>query len=188
VADREFDPEVGVLVSRWRTGDAAAGEQLTPTIYSELRGLAYGYMRREAPGHTLQPTALVNEACIRLLGQRPETRERGHFIALAARTMRQVLIDHARRKQAAKRGGPQDRVEMATGVMPIDAPRVEILALDQALNQLALVSPRAARLVEIRFFGGLDNEEAADVLGVSLSTVEREWRAARAWLRQALST
>jgi RNA polymerase sigma factor (TIGR02999 family) len=188
VAPADLDRSVRALLSRWHLGDADAGEQLTPTIYAELRVLANRFMRRETPGHTLQPTALVNEACLRLLGSQPETRERSHFVALAARTMRQVLIDHARRKHAAKRAQAQDRVELATGLVPVDAPRIEILALDQALNRLAEVSPRAAKLVEIRFFGGLDNEEAAEVLGVSLSTVEREWRAARAWLREALSS
>lgn len=181
------DADVGVLLTRWRAGDSSARDRLTPTVYAELKSLARGYMRREAPGHTLQPTALVNEACLRLLGSDPDTADRGHFVALAARTMRQVLVDHARRKQAAKRIAPEDRVELDTGVMPAAAPTIDVLALDDALTRLARIAPRAARLVEVRYFGGLDAVEAARVLGISRSTADRDWRAARAWLRRALA-
>lgn len=182
-----LDGEVGPLLTRWRSGDAGAGDRLTPTIYAELRSLARGYMRREAPGHTLQPTALVNEACLRLLGSNPEAVDRAHFVALAARTMRQVLVDHARRKRAAKRIAPEDRVELATGLVPAAEAAIDVLALDDALNRLAEVAPRAARLVEIRYFGGLGTAEAAGALGVSRATADRDWRAARAWLRRALA-
>ena len=177
------------LVDRWRAGDEAAGDLLTSTLYSELRHVAGGYLRRERQGHTLQPTALVHEAMIRLFGSGVEAKERTHFVALAARTMRQVLVDHARHKQAGKRIPPAQQVPLdATMLLATEAPAVDILALDAALSKLALVSPRAAKVVELRYFGGLTAKETAETLEVSLSSVEREWRAARAWLRGALTT
>ena len=172
---------------RWRAGEVDADEHLTPTIYAELRGLARHYLRRERAGHTLQPTELVHEAYMRLIGGRGEANDRNHFVALAARTMRCVLVDHARRKQADKRFPQEGRVTLQTGLVGDQGPDVDVLALDDALERLAMVSSRAAQLVELRFFGGLTCEESADVLDTSLSSVERDWRAARAWLRKALS-
>ena len=181
-----MDSALRGVLERWQAGETGVREQLTPTIYSELRALARHYMRRERRGHTLEPTALVNEACVRILGSKPEVADRAHFVALAARTMRQVLVDHARGQRAAKRFSPEDRVELDTGLVSSRGDSVDVLALDEALSKLAKVAPRAAELVEIRFFGGLENREVAEVLGVSLSTIERDWRAARAWLRDAL--
>ncbi len=177
------------LADRWRAGDEAAGDLLTSTLYGELRHVAGGYLRRERQGHTLQPTALVHEAMIRLFGSGATIKERGHFVALAARTMRQVLVDHARHKQAGKRVPPGQQIPLdATMLLANTAPGVDILALDAALSKLALVSPRAAKVVELRYFGGLTAKETAETLDVSLSSVEREWRAARAWLRGELAS
>ena len=187
-SDTSADAAVGELFQRWRAGDASADDLLTPTLYGELRHLAGGYLRREKVGHTLQPTALVNEALIRLFGSQPKANERSHLVALAARTMRQVLVDHARRKAANKRLSPEDRVSLETGDVVSTAPSIDLLALDEALTQLAKVSPRAAKVVEIRYFGGLSNQETADALETSLSSVERDWRSARAWLRKALKS
>ncbi|MEO1369309.1 MAG: ECF-type sigma factor, partial [Acidobacteriota bacterium] len=174
------------VFERWKAGDSEAESLLTPTLYAELRHLAGGYLRRERAGHTLQPTALVNEAMIRLFGSHAEANERAHLVALAARTMRQVLVDHARRHQADKRISPADQVPLDAAALPGSAPSLDILALDEALEQLARVSPRAAQVVELRYFGGLTIAEAAEALDVSDSSVEREWRAARTWLRAAL--
>ena len=189
MAEASPPADSGGLFERWRAGgaDADADELITPTLYAELRQLASHYLRQERPGHTLLPTALVHEAIIRLFGSRLPATDRSHFIALAARTMRQVLVDHARYKRADKRLQPEDRVPLDVETLTGDLPRLDVLELDEALNQLAQVSPRAAKIVELRFFGGLTNPEASEALGVSLSSVEREWRAARAWLRNALS-
>ncbi len=178
--------EVTSLLEQIGSGDTEAEAQLTPTIYGELRSLAGSYLRRERQGHTLQPTDLVHEAYMRLVGSGPAT-DRNHFYALTARTMRNVLVDHARRKQAAKRGSPKDQITLSTALFAVDQPEVEVLDLDRALTRLVQINERAAKLVELRYFGGLTCEEAAEVLKISLTSAERSWRTARAWLRRELA-
>jgi RNA polymerase sigma factor (TIGR02999 family) len=180
--------EVTVLLARWRDGDQAALDELVPVVYGELRVLAARYLRSERGGHTLQPTSLVNEAFVRLLGPaRVRPQDRTHFFALAARTMRRVLVDHARRRQAEKRPAPEDRLTLVTAVAgSTAAPEIDLLALHEALERLAAIHPRQARLVELRYFGGLSNREAAEALEVSLATVERDWQVARLWLADRL--
>ena len=181
---------------RWRSGDASALDDLLPRVYDELRSLADAYMRRERAGHTLQPTALVHEAFLRLLRLPPgSVQNRVHFFALAAQAMRRILADHARRHRAAKRGGNAVRVplELIEGGAAPDpraagAESAEVAAddLDAALEDLAKLDARQARVVELRFFGGLSIEETAEVLGVSPATVKRDWLVARAWLHREL--
>jgi RNA polymerase sigma factor (TIGR02999 family) len=182
----ESGGEVTVLLKRWRAGDAAALDQLTPLVYQELRALARGYLRSERSDHTLQPTALVNEAFIRLIGQDSVDWEtRSQFIGIAAQAMRRILVDHARRRLADKRPDPKLRAdfELAEGV-PERAE--ELVALDEALGDLAKLDPRQAQVVELKYFGGLELDEVAKALHISTATVTREWRLARAWLWQAL--
>ena len=174
------------LFSRWRAGDEDVAGELLPRVYDELRGIASGYLRRERAGHTLQPTALVNEAFIRLLGTDVKASDRAHFFALAARSMRRILVDHGRRLQADKRIGPSDRITLDTRVTPLAGPEVDVLDLNRALERFAEIAPRPAQLVELRYFGGLTNREAAVVLETSVATVERDWKAARVWLRHRL--
>ncbi|MEM7585806.1 MAG: ECF-type sigma factor [Acidobacteriota bacterium] len=174
------------LFLRWRDGDESAATELIPRVYDELRGLAGSYLRKEREGHTLQPTELVNEALLRLLGADVEALDRTHFFALAAKSMRRILIDHARRLQAGKRFAPEDRVTLVTEIAPIVKGRVDVLDLHQALERFSEIAPRPSQLVELRYFAGLTNAEAAVVLGVSRPTVERDWKAARVWLRQEL--
>jgi RNA polymerase sigma factor (TIGR02999 family) len=167
-------------------GGVEAGPELLQLAYEELRRLAAAYLDRERPDHTLQPTALVHEAYLRLVDQtRAELRDQEHFLAVAAQAMRRVLVDHARRKRAAKRGGQWGRVELDSRLLrPGDG--LDVLALDAALERLRELAPRQAQVVELRFFGGLEMTAVARVLGTSLSTVEREWRVARAHLYGAL--
>jgi RNA polymerase sigma factor (TIGR02999 family) len=183
--------EVSRLLVRLRDGDERAVEVLMPIVYDELRRLAARELRRERSDHTLQPTALVHEAWLRLLGDRRVDFEgRGHFFALAARAMRRVLIDHARRAIAGRRPPRAARVELSPELEPLGsggADPAEVLALDAALERLAALDPRQASVVELRFFGGLSAPEAATALGVSEATVAREWRAARAWLKRELA-
>jgi len=176
---------------RWRSGDASALDDLLPRVYDELRALADSYMRRERAGHTLQPTALVHEAFLRMLRLPPgSVQNRVHFFALAAQAMRRILADHARRHRAAKRGGSAVRVplELVEGGAPAAAAGEDVAAddLDAALEDLAKLDPRQARVVELRFFGGLSIEETAEVLAVSTATVKRDWLVARAWLHREL--
>jgi RNA polymerase sigma factor (TIGR02999 family) len=178
-------PQVTALLQQWSRGDRDALEKLTPLVYEELRGIAAGYMRDERPGHTLQATALVHEAYVRLIGQkRVSWQNRAHFFGIAAQLMRRILIDHARRRQAAKRGagGP---IRLTAGVDVAGAPEqdYDLLAIDGALSRLEQLDAAQARIVELRFFGGLTVEETAEVAGISTATVKREWRTARAWLR-----
>lgn len=179
----ESSTEVTVLLERWRSGDRAALDLLMPLVYEELRRLARHYLRQERPDHTLQSTALVHEAYVRLVGQDlPEWQSRAHFFGVAARLMRQILVDHARNHQAAKRGGNLPRLtldESLAGSAPRDW---DILALNDALSHLADISPKQSEIVELRFFSGLSIEETSDVLGISPATVKRNWIAARAWL------
>jgi RNA polymerase sigma factor (TIGR02999 family) len=176
---------ITVLLQRSREGDKDALESVLPLLYRELRRIAAGQLARERAGHTLQPTALVHEAYLRLVDQEQrDWVDRGHFLALAATAMRRVLVHHAERRAAAKRGGDLRRVTLPAELAGEDLP--DMIALDRALERLAAIDPRGAQVVELRFFGGLSNEEAAGVLGLSSRTVEREWRVTRAWLRREL--
>lgn len=176
------------LLIAWSGGDDAALEQLMPLVYGELRRLAHSYMRGERPGHTLQTTALVNEAYLRLTHYRgARGPERTQFFALAARLMRRVLVEHARAQERQKRGGRAPRVELNEATVLSQGRSREMLALDEALSRLAEIDPRKSRVVELRFFGGLSNEEIAGVLKVSVKTVTRDWQLAEAWLRRELT-
>lgn len=182
-----MDDVTGLLVS-WRQGDAAALDRLVALVYDELRRVARRHLRREQPGHALQATALVHEVYMRLVDvDRLTLKNRTHFFAVAAKLMRQILVDHARRQHADKRGGGVTIVSLE-GVLPAtQAPSVDVLALDQALEALSVIDARQAGVVELRFFAGLDIDEAAEALGVSTATVEREWALAKAWLHRRLS-
>lgn len=176
------------LVDRATRGDAPALEALMPLVYAELRRLAAHYLKGERPGQTLQPTALVHEAYLKLLKDRPERwQNRAHFSAIAAHAMRQVLIERARARDALKRGGGQPRVTFDEG-LPASAPEqsMDMLALDAALDRLAALDPGQARIVELRYFGGLSIEETAEAMKISPATVKRHWAAARAWLAKEL--
>jgi RNA polymerase sigma factor (TIGR02999 family) len=179
--------EVTQLLSRWQQGDQSALDVLAPMVDSELRQIAEGYLRRERNGHTLQPTALVNEAWLRLVRQsQPSFESRKRFYALAAQVMRHILVDYARAARTAKRG-IATRVTLRDPMAAIEVEFDRLLVLDQALSQLAAVSPRQARIIEMRYFGGLNGEEIADLLGVSAATISREQMAAEAWLGRAIS-
>ena len=175
------------LLEAWTAGDEGAPERLLPLIYDELRSLARSYFRSERRGHTLQPTALVHEAWVRLVEQ-PGVRFRGraHFVGLTAHVMRRVLVDYARDKSTAKRGGKARKVTVAEAAALSARRPPDVLALDQALADLARADPQKAAIVELRFFGGLTIDEIAEHLSVSASTVVREWRRAKAWLHQEL--
>jgi RNA polymerase sigma-70 factor (ECF subfamily) len=178
-----FAPDVTSLLLRWQNGDDCALASLTPLVYQELHRIAHRFMARERPEHTLETTALVNEAYVRLIDQsRVSWQSRGHFFAVSATLMRRVLVDYARTRLTAKRRGSEthEPLDEACAVSP---PRAAILvAVDDALSELAKLDPRKSRIVELRFFGGLTVEETAVALAVSCATVEREWRTARAWL------
>jgi RNA polymerase sigma-70 factor (ECF subfamily) len=176
------------LLVRWSDGDKAALDELVPLVYQELRRLANSYLQRERHNHTLQPTALVHEVYLRLAGQENAGfQSRGQFFGLAARIMRNVLVDHARTQKRAKRGGSQYRLSLTQADRFDKREDVDLIALDDALNDLAATNPQHSQIVELRYFGGLTIEETADVLGVSHATVERSWKFARAWLRTQLS-
>jgi RNA polymerase sigma-70 factor (ECF subfamily) len=179
--------EVTRLLVDWGNGDQAALDELIPLVYDELRRLAGRYMRRESPGHTLQTSALVNEAYLRLVDQKSvQWQNRAHFFGVAAQLMRRILVDHARRRSRAKRGGGAQMVSLVErAVMSEEV--AEVIALNAALNDLEEFDPRKSRIVEMKFFGGLTNEEVAEVLKVTSRTVEREWRKAKAWLNRAIS-
>jgi RNA polymerase sigma-70 factor (ECF subfamily) len=176
------------LLVDWSKGDQKALDKLMPLVYSELRRLAGNYLRRERPGHTLQPTALVNEAYLKLIDQRnAKWQNRAQFFGIAAQLMRRILVDHARAHQAAKRGGSDQQRLSITSAEQIDRkPEVDLLALHEALEELATLDPQQERIVELRFFGGLSIEETAEVLSIGHATVERDWKMARAWLRRKL--
>ena len=168
-------------------GDEAAASQLAPLVYDDLRERAGVFLRRERPGHTLQPTALVNEAYLRMVDQtRIDWKGRTHFLAVASETMRRILIDHARHHRAVKRGGGRRRVPLETCVAVTEDWNVEQTALGEALEELQAVDPRAGRIVELRFFGGLTQIEVGEVVGLSERSVRKEWVWARAWLRRKL--
>lgn len=175
------------LLVKWSGGDKAALDKLMPLVYDELHKLAAGYLRRERHNHTLQPTALVNEAYVRLVDQQNATwQNRAQFFGMAARLMRNILVDHARQRRAAKRGGEPFRLSLDKVERVFNKPDLDLVALDDALRDLEATNPEHSRIVELRFFGGLTIEETAQVLGVSHATVEREWSFARAWLRREL--
>ncbi|MFN7942811.1 MAG: sigma-70 family RNA polymerase sigma factor [Thermoanaerobaculia bacterium] len=179
--------EVTALLKAWRDGDAAALDRLVPLVYEDLRRIAGQRLRRASSGETLQPTALVHEAFLRLVHGKIDWRSRAHFFAVASTTMRNVAVDYARRRLAQKRGGAAVQVELALDSGAEGAPpAIDIVALDQALDRLAALDARQAKVVELRFFAGLSLEETAEVLGCSAITVQREWRSARAWLFRAL--
>ncbi len=186
------DDLTGLLIE-WGQGDKAALDRLTPLVYDEIRRIAHRYVQREREGQTLQTTALVNEAYLRLAGSANITwQNRAHFYAVTAQVMRRILIDHARRRQYVKHGGETQRVALEEAVAEVglmSQPRAaELLALDEALDELARLDPRKSRVVELRYFGGLSLEETAKVLNVSLMTVRRDWRAAKAWLYKAVKS
>ena len=178
--------EITELLEQWSGGNQAALDQLYPLVYEELRRLARSYMRREPKGHTLQTTALINEAYVRLVDQHSvRWQNRSHFFAISAQIMRRILVDHARAKLTDKRGGGAKRVEL--GDVPASIPDEQLLAIRDALERLTSSKPDHAQLVELRFFAGLTLEEAAECLDISLSTADRAWRYARAWLYTAMS-
>jgi RNA polymerase sigma-70 factor (ECF subfamily) len=178
--------EVTQLLRRSRQGEHAAIDQVMPLVYQELRRLAASYLRNQVQGHTLQPTALVHEAYLRLMGSDADWKDRAHFFNLAATIMRQILVDHARTKTAGKRGGGHAKVEFRDTLNYSDEKAADLVALDDALRSLAAVDERKARVIELRYFGGLNVEESAEALGVSIATVGRETRHAEAWLRREL--
>jgi RNA polymerase sigma factor (TIGR02999 family) len=184
--DRE---DVTALLRAWHEGDAEAFDRVLPLVYGELHRLAAHYLVGERSSVTLQPTALVNELCLRLMGWNPVSwQNRGHFFGVSARMMRRVLVDIARRRTAARRGGPgTSRVPLDGIDVPASEPGADLLAVDEALEMLALEDPRKAQVVELRFFGGLSVEETAETLGVSTRTVHTDWAVARAWLHRRLS-
>jgi RNA polymerase sigma-70 factor, ECF subfamily len=175
------------LLLEWRAGDSSALEKLAPLVYGELHRIAHRYMQRERNGHTLQTTALVNEAYLRLAGDNKiELENRIHFFAVMARVMRHVLTDHARRRSFVRHGGGAMHVSLPeSGLMSLER-SAELIALDEALSVLASVDSRKSQIVELRYFGGLSLEETAEVLDISVMTVRRDWRAAKAWLFREL--
>ena len=184
--DAEASKPVTSLLTRWKSGDRAALEALIPIIYDELHRLARHQLRKERDDHTLQSTALVNEAYLRLIGQDSgQLNSRTHFLGVAAHVMRQILVDHARARGAAKRDGGK-RVELNESEHPVLESDADVAALDAALTELAKFDPDLCRIVEMRYFGGLSTEDTAEAMGVSPATIKREWAAAKAWLSRAL--
>ena len=180
--------EVTQLLVAWRNGDQDARDELMPLVYQELHRLAHQYMSRERPGHTLQTSALVNEAFLRLADQTDvQWQNRAHFVGIAGQMMRRILVDYARNRGYAKRGGSALQVSLDEELIVSEERSAEVVALDDALQSLARLDERKSRLVELRFFGGLSIEETAEVLGVSPGTVMRDWTLAKAWLRREMS-
>jgi RNA polymerase sigma factor (TIGR02999 family) len=183
------DPQdiTGLLVA-WSNGDRAALDSLVPVIYAELHRLARRYMRQESPGHTLDTTALVNEAYLRMVNQKQVNwQNRAHFFAVSAQSMRNILVDMARSRKRQRRGGDAEHLSLDESLVFSEGRASELLALDDALTALAQVDERKSRIVEMRYFGGLSVEETAEVLQVSVATIDREWRRARAWLYSELN-
>lgn len=175
----------GLLVE-WRDGDQAALDRLMPLVYDQLRRIAHRYVQRERDGHTLQTSALVNEAYLRLADQKVVWQNRSHFFAVTARVMRHILIDHARRRRYAKHGGDARQVSIDEAAAMSLERAAELIALEEALDELAQLDRRKSQVVELRYFGGLSLEETAEALDISLMTVRRDWRAAKAWLYRRL--
>jgi RNA polymerase sigma factor (TIGR02999 family) len=192
VQRRDESAETGVvtgLLRAWGRGDHHAREELLPLVYEDLRRRAAAYLRRERADHTLEPAALVHEAYLRLVGQkRVAWQNRAHFFGVAAQMMRRILVDHARRQHRGKRSGAAVKVTLDEGVGRVEPPDCELLLLDQALTELTVIDPQQGQLVELRYFGGLTEDEIAEVLAVSRSTVTREWQTARAWLYRRITT
>jgi RNA polymerase sigma factor (TIGR02999 family) len=182
------EPGITQLLISWSNGRREALEDLMPLVYEDLRRVAAGYMRQESAGHALQPTALVHEAYVRLIDQKQDKwRNRAHFFGVAASMMRRILVDHARRRRAEKRGGNWERVTLSENEAAADGAReIDVLALHESLERLATFDPQQERIFELRYFGCLKIEETADVVGVSPATVVREWTIAKAWLRADL--
>lgn len=179
--------EITALLRQWRNGDQKALDKITPLVYDELHRLAHQYIRRERAGHTLQTTALVNEAYLRLVEQKDvDWKSRAHFFAVSAHVMRHILVDYARRHTASKRGGEVQRIELDAEATVSRERAAELVALDEALDALQKIYPRRSKVVELRYFGGMSNKEASAVLDISEATIERDWRFARAWLYREL--
>jgi RNA polymerase sigma factor (TIGR02999 family) len=180
--------QVSKLLDDWGKGDQDAREALIPLVYNELRRIARRRLRAERPDHTLESAALVHEAYFRLLeGETPSWHDRAHFFCVAAQLMRHILVDHARHRRAAKRGGGAPRLTLDTKIALLPKPEVDLLALDDALNKLTSLDSQQSRIIEMKFFGGLSIEETAAVLDISPATVKREWATARAWLQREMS-
>jgi len=180
--------DITALLIDWGNGDKAALDKLIPLVYEELRRMAHQYMRRERPGNTLQSSALINEAYIRLVDyRRMHWRDRAHFFAVAAQAMRRILVERARSRRRDKRGGAAQKVSLDETAAFAAERAADLIALDDALTQLSAIAPRKGQVVELRYFGGLNIDEAAEVLGISSPTVQREWRAAKAWLYRSIS-
>ncbi|HXD34077.1 MAG TPA: sigma-70 family RNA polymerase sigma factor [Pyrinomonadaceae bacterium] len=180
--------EVTQLLLDWSAGNQAALDKLMPLVYRELRKMAHNYLNRERRGHTLQTTELVHEAYVRLVDQkRVQWQNRAHFYGVAAQLMRRILVDRARHHKRAKRGGGAPMVSLNQNIAETKAPAVDLLALDEALDELAKLDQRKARIIELRFFGGLEVDETAKFLNISSITVMRDWKLAKAWLHRALS-
>lgn len=183
------DDDLNGLLDRAVDGDPDAAALFMQALYDDFRRVAAAQLRHEPPGHTLQPTALVHEAFLRLIDQkRVHWQGKTHFIAVGAQAMRRILVDHARASKRAKRGGERKRVELEEHVMVSPRDNDDVIAIDEALDILATLDPRQAKIVELRFFGGMTNEEVAEVLGISRATVDRQWRAVKAWLREQLES
>jgi len=175
------------LLLDWRNGDSEALDRLMPLVYEELRRMANNYMRNERRGHTLQTSALVNEAYLRLVDhENIAWQNRAHFFGVAAQAMRRILVDHARTRNYQKRGGAAQQVSLDDAAMLADGRPAELIALDEALDELAKIDPRKSRVVELRYFGGLNIEETAEALGVSIPTVVRDWNTAKVWLMREM--
>ena len=186
---RPLHHDVTQLLVAWSNGDETAGDELIPLVYEELHRLAHHYMNGERPGHTLQTSALINEAFVRLVDQRDvHWQNRSHFFGIAAQMMRRVLVDYARSRQYQKRGGDVVQVSLNDELIVSNEQTAEVVALDDALKSLATFDQRKCQIVELRFFAGLSIEEAAQVLGLSAGTVMREWTLAKAWLRKEITT
>jgi len=187
MADRSITHDVTVLLQQWRAGNADALERLMPIVYEELRRVARARLRQERSDHTLQATALVHEAYLRLMGPGQSTpQNRAHLFAVAARLMREILVDHARRRAARKRGGTATFIALDDTVAAPEIATIDLLALDEALTELHDLEPRLCRVVELKYFAGLSIDETAETLQISAATVERDWTISKAWLHQRL--
>ena len=186
--DGAKETEINQLLSEWSSGSRAALDEIMPLVYDELRRIAKNYLRRENAGHTLQTTALVHEAFIRLTAQQKVSwQNRAHFLAIAAKMMRRILVNHAETKYAGKRGAGAQKIELDEALVFCDEKNLDLLALDEALKKLGEFDEQLCQIVELKFFGGLTNQEVAEVLPISLTTVKREWSTAKAWLLRELS-
>lgn len=179
--------QITQLLRDWSHGDKQALDSLAPLVYDELHRMALGHMRRERSGHTLQATALVHEAYLRLVDQRTDWKSRSHFFAIAARMMRRILVDHAKGQLSEKRGAGAAKVTLEEPLAISPEPAVDLVALNDALDGLAKIDPQRGQIVELRYFGGLTNEQIAEVLEISTATVQRQWAGARAWLSHEMT-